>query len=405
MLHQNPWGPRHALAVRLFADTICGLGCQLDNCGSTFIWHRRNERLICNGHRFPDGDNLARQHNGLLRASCLAASPSATTAATSVRTVVGSTARVSFIVPAALATGTYAVWVTGSSPSFASSSCSTLNVTNTSPKVSACIPSSSLAVSLGTNVTAYVPHGCWECGSTGIGVVPVEGAGTATTITTPRVVNSCSTNPVTGETVCTGNNTDIYLITGTTLNTTLTSGANSTASFSGGSCQNCGVAIDAANNTAYIEEGFAGGLHNDGLQALNLATNALAPPFSLHFAVSENIAIDPNLNYILSPGEDANYTLLQIAPTGALTEFGEAVGPSGLFDLDSAAEDCTTGIALATSEGTSNMYIQDLTQAVFTSGTPGSYTAAGQLQTLTGTSFSAGTSGVSVARDRLIWRW
>ena len=32
--------------------------------------------------------------------------------------------------------------------------------------------------------------------------------------------------------------------------------------------------------------------------------------------------------------------------------------------LDSAAEDCTTGIALATDEGTGNLFIADLTQAV-----------------------------------------
>src|SRR5207253_1402307 len=105
---------------------------------------------------------------------------------------------------------------------------------------------------------------------------------------------------------------------------------------------------------------------------------------------------DPFLNYVLSPGEDDNYTLLQIAPNGSLTEFGQASIPGG-GELDSAAEDCTTGIALAAQEFTSNVFIQDLTQAVFTPGTPGTYIAPGQSVTLTGTSFSAGTSGITVA--------
>ena len=156
------------------------------------------------------------------------------------------------------------------------------------------------------------------------------------------------------------------------------------------------MAIDAANNTAYIEEGLTGGLSGQGVQPLNLATNTFGPAFPMHFSVSENIDIDPFLNLVLSPGEDSNYTLLGIAPNGSISgEFGEAVTE---FSLDSAAEDCTTGIALAASEFTSDVFIQDLTQAVFTSGTPGSYTAPGQFVTLAGTgSFGAGTSGISVA--------
>lgn len=332
--------------------------------------------------------------------SCLATSPTTTTLATSARLLLGSTERIGFVIPGSLATGTYSVWVTGSSPAFASTTCSTLNVTNSSSKIEACIPSSSLAVALGKNVDAYVPHGCWECGGTGVGLVPIEGTDTPATIATPGVVNACSSDAITGETVCTANTNDVYLITGSTLNTTLTSGANQSTSFSGGACRNCGVAIDAANNTAYIEEGVAGGSSGEGIQALNLATNAFNAPFPMHFHVSENIAVDPNLNYIFSPGEDSNYTVLQIAPGvppsgGALTEFGEAIPTDA--DLDSAAEDCTTGIALSSSEFTSHVIIQDMTQAVFTPGTPGTYTAPEQSVTLTGGFYAAGTSGISIA--------
>jgi len=325
-------------------------------------------------------------------AGCLDLSPSATATASGVVHLIGTSDRVSVVVPSSLATGTYAVWVTGSGPAFASATCSTLNVTSSTKKIASCIPSSSLAVSLGPNVTAYVPHGSWDSGVTGIGVVPVEGSGTATTISTTHSVNACSSNSITGETVCTANNTDVYLITGSTLNTTLTSGASGFASFSGGSCQNCGVAIDASNNTAYIEEGLSGG---DGIQALNLSTNHFTTPFPMHFLVSENIAIDPNLNYIFSPGEDSNYTVLQIAPDGSLKEFGKSVAEN---ELDSGSEDCTTGIALSSSEFTDDVFIQDMTQAVFTAGSPaGSYTAPGKFQTITPGGFSAGTSGITVA--------
>ena len=43
-------------------------------------------------------------------------------------------------------------------------------------------------------------------------------------------------------------------------------------------------------------------------------------------------------------------------------------------EFDSAGEDCTTGIALATIEFTGNLFIADLTQAKFTPGTPGTWT-------------------------------
>lgn len=326
--------------------------------------------------------------------TCLATTPSATASATQVRAVIGSTDRVNFTIPASLATGTYAVWLTGSSPAFTSGTCATLQVTGSTKKLSACIPSSSLAVLLGSTVTAYVPGGSWDGGSTGIGVVNLEGPALSTAIATPNVVNACSSNAVTGETVCTANNTDVYLISGTTLNRTLTSGAGGLVGFSGGDCENCGVAINASNNTAYIEEGVDSGVY--GVQPLNLSTNAFSAPFPMTYDVSENIAIDPNLNLLLTPGEGGNYDILQVAPSGALSEFGNQVGGT----LDSAAEDCTTGIALASNEFTNDIYIQDLTQAVYTPGTPGSYTAPGQFLTLNTadtSGFSAGTCGISEA--------
>jgi hypothetical protein len=352
------------------------------------------------GTGFPSGVTAADVTISLqpIGTGCLVATPAPTTAtALSLTHILGTTYRAKFQIPGSLATGTYSAWMTGTSPAFTSTDCSAVMVTNTSKTLEACVPSSSLAVQLGTSVDAYVPNGNWLSGVTGVQFVPIEGGGSPVSISTPKAVNACSSNSVTGETVCTANNTDVYLITGSTLNTTLTSGATGTASFSGGSCNNCGVAINAATNTAYIEEGVVGGGRGDGIQALNLASNTFSAPFPMSFAVSENIAVDATRSLILSPGEDYNYTVLQIAPNGSLSEFGNSVGEGY---LDSAAEDCTTGIALSSSEFTDDVYIQDLTQAVYTAGTPGSYTAPGQFVTLdTGAygEFSAGTSGISEA--------
>jgi hypothetical protein len=104
----------------------------------------------------------------------------------------------------------------------------------------------------GKDVTSYVPNGSWEESTTGIRVVRIEGAASKATITTPNVVNSCASNSVTGETVCTANNTDIYLIKGSNLTNTLTSAGVGTVNFTGGSCTNCGVVIDPAAGPAGI---------------------------------------------------------------------------------------------------------------------------------------------------------
>ena len=306
----------------------------------------------------------------------------------------GTTLLAYFTVPSSLKTGTYAVWTTGTSPSFGSISCSALNVTNTSTKLESCIPSSSVGVLPGKVVMAYVPNGYWDGGETGVEAVPIEGGGSPTTITTPHAVNACASNPITAETVCTANNTDVYLITGTTLNTTVSSGATGSTGFSGGECLNCGVAINATSNTAYIEIADSSAGSRSGVQALNLVTNTFAAPFGMSEHVSENIAVDSTRNLVLTPGEGGNYTLLSIAPSGSLTEYDKSIGG----ELDSGAEDCTTGIALASVEFTNDIFIEDLTQAVFTPGTPGIYTAPGQfldVNPAAGGGYSAGTCGIS----------
>jgi hypothetical protein len=192
------------------------------------------------------------------------------------------------------------------------------------------------------------------------------------------------------------NNTDVYLITGTTVTNTLHSSANAFTRFSGGSCQNCGVAINALTNEAVIAMGLAASPSTSGLQFLNLNTNVFASPILATNEVSEDISIDPTRGFILSPNERSIYDLFSFTSGGAVSEFAMPITPFGV--LDSAAEDCSTGIALSSSEGASNIIMADLTQAHFTAGSPGSWTAPNQTVNLPGAFFSAGTSGISVAQ-------
>jgi hypothetical protein len=294
------------------------------------------------------------------------------------------------------------------------SSCSTKSKPTATPTSApnACLPSSSLSVLVqGTNATAYLPQANWGEGTAAVNVVPIEtsaGLGTGgapTSITTGSLPNSCSSNSLTGETVCVGNDTDVYLINGTTLTSTLKSGATATESFSGGSCENCGVVVDSTTNKALITMGLSTG-GPGGYQFLDLAgTPSFETPIPAGVGTSENVSIDPVRHLVLSPNESfenggvSDYQLVNISKaTPAL--FNNDLSDLGPQSWDSAGEDCTTGIALATDEGTGNLFIADLTQAKFTPGTPaGTWTdAASQLVNFPEfDDFSAGTCGVAVA--------
>lgn len=351
-----------------------------------------NTNLVGSG--FPSGTISPSAVNISIATSCFGGSP-ATTTALKVTTILGTSDRIEFLIPSSITkTGNYFVSITGKTTggvSFASGNCSEVTITASTKGLSSCLPSSSLAVLTGTTtVQAYVPKGSWGGGETGVQFVPIEGSGSNASITTANVVNACSSNSVTGQTVCTANNTDVYLITGSTLNKTLTSSSNSFAGFSGGDCENCGIAINPLTNTAYVEMGYNG---VDAIQPLNLNTNVFTTPTQMSHSVSENISVDPTRNLILSPGEDGVYDLLQIGSTGSLTEYGNSVGG----ELDSAAEDCSTGIALASVEFTDDVFIVDLTQAKFTSGSPGTWTAPNQFVSVPDfENFEAGTNGISV---------
>ncbi|HKV56239.1 MAG TPA: hypothetical protein VJN94_16520, partial [Candidatus Binataceae bacterium] len=266
-----------------------------------------------------------------------------------------------------------------------------------------CAPSSSLGVLVhGKDVTSYVPKGNWGSSTTGVSVVQVEPTAAAapaavpTVIATASAVNSCGSDAKNGQTVCVANNTDVYLIKGDSLTQTLHSSGTTTVHFSGGTCTNCGVAIDSVNNKALITLGTAGG---PGFQYLDLNKT---PKFESAFAsasqkVSEDPLVDPIRKLILSPNENGKYELIKNSSTKPA--FFENPSDSDA-EYDSAGEDCATGIALATDEFTSNLFLANLTQATFTPGTPGSWTAPSQLQNVPDFGpLSFGTNGMAVAQN------
>jgi hypothetical protein len=277
-----------------------------------------------------------------------------------------------------------------------------------------CQPSSSLSVLVsGSNVVAYVPKGNWQLGDTGVAAANVEGSSiTDTLIPTTSVVNSCASNPITGQTVCTANNNDVYIIKGTTLDPAvatnpLTSAGTGQVFFSGGSCTNCGVAMDATHNKAVISlsVNLAG---QGGFQFLNLgASPAFEAPFAAQspgfngLNISEDPLIDPIRNLLLSAAENNNYEIINVATSTSPQFFEHPV--SVLGELDSSGEDCSTGIVLAPAEFSfpSNIFLADISDpafATFIAGSPGTWTAPSQVQVLSESFLSAGSSGLAVAQ-------
>lgn len=271
-----------------------------------------------------------------------------------------------------------------------------------------CQPSSSLSVLVtGTNAVAYVPKSRWGGGgSPGVAVVKVEGTVTPTPIT-PAIadaVNSCASNAITGQTVCTTNSNKVYVINSTgggatsTTGSPLTSAGTGAIGFSGGSCTNCGVAMDATHNKAVVGLSIAG---VPGFQFLNLATALFEPAFaSLSGEISEDPLIDPIRNLLLSAAENNKYEIVNVATSTTPAFFENAISVSG--ELDSSGEDCATGIALAPAEfsAPSRVFIANLssTAATFTAGAPGTWTAPSQVQSLTESFLAAGASAIAVAQ-------
>ena len=298
------------------------------------------------------------------------------------------------------------------------------------PPAGSCQPVSSLSVLVdGTakTVVSYVPKGFFNGGVSGVSAVNVEGSSiTPTLIPTPgvSVVNSCASNPNSGTTVCTANNRDIFLLAGTTLASTLTSGGSGFINFFDSSCTNCGVVMDAVHNRALIALS-TGTAVSGGYQFLDLST---APPTlgsvfaskapadtidNLFGNISEGILIDPTRNtsggagaLLLSANQLGTYEIADVTAPATPAFFENSLSGLGIFSGSglwpaSSGEDCTTAIALAPVQFStpSQVYLADLRQAKFQAGTPGTWTSsASQIQHLSESLLSSGANGIAVAQ-------
>lgn len=295
--------------------------------------------------------------------------------------------------------GTSSVTVTAKDATGPSGSAA-FNWTISASPTGSCEASSSVFVmTTGSNVVAYVPKGNWESTTTGISLVNVEGSSVAPTfISTPNVVNAAASDPFTGETVATANNTDVYVLNGASVTNTLSSGGSGTIGFSGGEPTNAGIAMDSLHNRAAIALSINGA---PGYQILDLNSNTFGSPILSEDPggeISEDPVIDPFRNLLLSASEDGNFEIADLS-NPANPAFYENATP-GREELDATAEDCSTGIAIAPAEFSdpSDVYIADLSQASFTPGSPGTWSAPSQVQSLSESSLSAGASAAAVAQ-------
>jgi hypothetical protein len=267
----------------------------------------------------------------------------------------------------------------------------------------------------GSNVVSYVPKGSWEGSQPGIDVVNVEGSSVITTQigTGSDVINSCASNSVTGITVCTANNNHVYLLKGNGFDLSVTNpltdgGTGTIPTFSGGSPTTSGVAMDSVNNKALLGISIGGA---GGYQFLDLASATFEPPFASknpNREISEDPLLDPVHHFIGSASEDNGFEITDVTNTAAPKFYEQNLSSkvTAGSELDSTSEDCATGILLAPGEfgRPSGVEIADIQNAgtaphaVFTPGSPGSWTAPEQYQTLAGSNLSAGASGSAVAQ-------
>jgi hypothetical protein len=269
------------------------------------------------------------------------------------------------------------------------------------------------------NVIAYIPKGAWTPtwdvpGITNkIDVLNIEGNGvTPTEITTPNTVNSCASNSLTGQTVCTADTNDVYLIQGTALQSTLQSSGVPTlrSMFFEGNCTNCGVTMDALANRAVIGVNLSSDGVKQGFQVLDLASPAtFQDPIASQaigsdgiYHISPGILVDPIGNQVLSPNQQGTIEIVILPDQGTDPVLMENVFKD-MPAFGSAAEDCTRGILLATvvpqDPSKVQVYVADLKGADNIPDSPaGTWNAPSHIQTLTESQLSFGANGIAMVQ-------
>jgi hypothetical protein len=337
---------------------------------------------------WPAGDTKPADVTVTWASSCGGA-VSATNSANTLTKILPGSERVDVTIPASLATGNYFVQVAdsvGGDTDFTASNCSEIQVTGSSRTLEACVPASSLGVVAPlvgpAPVKAYIPNGSWCCSySTGFEVVQVEaGGGPAVppvSIVTPDDINSCAGNPATGEAVCVSNGASVYHVSASNAVTALTSGTTGLSGFSGGTCENCGIAINSNTNQAVITEGNLTAPSGSAMQVLNLSNNTFGAAFPMFHEVSENVVVDVPDSLILSADEDNQFEVVGFDAGGNLTTEYSMSFAGSTGEPDSTAVDCSTRMAIAPLEFSypNAFFLTDLSQAKYTPGAPGSWSA------------------------------
>jgi hypothetical protein len=247
------------------------------------------------------------------------------------------------------------------------------------------------------------------------GVERVEMRGTTvlsdTLIPTPNSPRTCAANWVTGQVVCPSftvpNPPQVYLLSGKQLTATLTDGATGDVTTSGISDQSGGVVIDASRNLAVLSVGLNLGSiaatgEGGGYQLLDLNTNTFSTPVPVgtnpilpakgDMATSENMALDPVRQLILSANEQGDYQIGQYSSVSSPLALYDNVhmkvdlSPNDGAFFDGTAVDVTTGIALASDEYQDStnepfLVVVDTKQKSLTAGSPnGTWTAPFSVQ-------------------------
>jgi hypothetical protein len=154
--------------------------------------------------------------------------------------------------------------------------------------------------------------------------------------------------------------------------------------------------MDATGDQAAIGLSVDG---EPGFQFLDLASDTFDTPFTSPAGdISEEPLIDPVRHLLLSASEDGTFEITNVSNPSSPVFYENETGGG---ELDSTAEDCSTGIALAPAEfsAPSSVFIADLTQATLTPGSPaGTWTAPSQNQILSESDLSAGPTGIAVAQ-------
>jgi hypothetical protein len=136
-----------------------------------------------------------------------------------------------------------------------------------------------------------------------------------------------------------------------------------------------------------------------GFQVLDLSTSTFGTAFKSQAGnISEDPLVDPIRNRLLSAAEFTGYEIIDLSSTPLA--FYENTTQAGGVELDSTTEDCGTQITLAPVEfsNPSSVFIADLSQIALVPGSPGTWTAPSQFQSLSESSLAAGASGSAVAQ-------